>query len=158
MKETIVGARMCARLIDGFMFNCLRALGIVGNMFYNSFYWFIWIDIVSVLYLIYSIYFHYKDGQTIGKKCMGIVVKGTDSEKLRLWQVICRETIIWMIIYFVQIVKILNYLQFNMAPVLLNNIQVITLFLIMMTLITMLLNQQKRAFYDLLAKTVVVLK
>jgi uncharacterized RDD family membrane protein YckC len=113
-------------------------------------------------FYIYSIYFHWKTGQTIGKRAMNVLVLDVSEEKgLTFKQAFLRDSIYviiqtaGLILIIVNVIKIGVYSDDGINPY--NSC--LTIFAIvwfLLELVTMLTNKKRRALHDYIASTVVV--
>lgn len=105
----------------------------------------------------YSVYMHGRFGQTLGKFFVRVRVVGLDERRISYEQAALRE-IVPLIVLPVSI-WVHAYVALNKnlpSPALYSWVYSLALIWVVLELVTMLLNEQRRAFHDFIAKTVVV--
>lgn len=122
----------------------------------------IWILISNCLLIAYNLYFHTKNGQTLGKRLMGIVVLDVSEQRyLTLKQAFLRDSIyilfqigtVFLII--IKLFSIGNYSESSISTYNLN-LSYFSLIWLFVEIITMFTNKKRRAFHDFLGTSVVV--
>ena len=145
-----IGARCIDAFIIGFVF------GIVNMIFIliNSKLTYLLPSIALFILLIYNFWFHYRYGQTIGKRIMEIKVLNISESRINFLQIIIRETLIFIVFYSYSIYRMWKNQNFTRLDIIMVGIFNIALLLIDLSIIA--INNRKRALHDLIAKTVVV--
>lgn len=113
-------------------------------------------------YFIYNIYFHWKTGQTIGKRLMKVkVMDFSEQGTLSFKQAVLRDgvylvlQIIGIVLIFINIVRIGAYTVAGIEPY--NSyLSYFSLAWFLIEIITLLTNEKGRALHDKIAGTVVI--
>ncbi len=121
-----------------------------------------WIPISYSAYFIYSIYFHWKTGQTIGKKVMKVkVIDVSEDKSLTLKQAFLRDSV-YIVLQIAGIILICSNIirlgSFSITGIEPYNsyLSLLSLAWFLIEIITMFTNDKRRAFHDLIANTVVI--
>jgi uncharacterized RDD family membrane protein YckC len=143
--------RLVARCIDGFIigfiFSIINLVSILINLQLTS----LLSNMAYFTYLIYNFWFHYRYGQTIGKRIMEIKVLNLSGSQINFWQAIIRETLVFTMLSVHQVYK---YFQLTRSDLIMVGVFNITLLLIDLSIVV--INNKKRTLHDLITKTVVV--
>ena len=139
-------------LLDLLILNPSRNLGIVIT----------WVIISYSSFFVYSIYFHWKSGQTIGKRAMRVrVMDISEGKGLTLKQAFLRDSvyvilqIIGLILIIINIVQMGAYSEIGIEPYS-SYWAYSSLIWFLVEIITMLTNDKRRALHDMIANTVVI--
>lgn len=141
-------------IVDAFILTPDRNLGVVV----------VWMIFSYLAFIIYSIYFHWKSGQTIGKKVMSIQVIDISEEKgLTFKQAVLRDGF-YLVLQIILVAKVVYEIILNgsysdaVLYVYSDFFTYLSLGWFLLEVLTMLTNNKRRAFHDMLAKTVVINK
>lgn len=122
----------------------------------------IWLPISYLSIYLYSIYFHWKNGQTIGKKVMNVkVIDVSESKGLTFKQAFLRDCIyivfqiIGVILIVLNIIKIGSYTEDGIEPYS-SYLSYLSFICFLIEIITMFTNNKLRSLHDLMANTVVI--
>jgi uncharacterized RDD family membrane protein YckC len=146
--------RASARFIDGIILGCFYGIISLLLLLIDSELISPWFTIVLFIFPIYSFWLHYRYGQTIGKKVMNIKVIHISESQLGFWQALIREMLIFIVLSFTQIYKILNNSHLTRSDLII--VSSLILLLILIDLSPFVLNKKSRTLHDLITKTVVV--
>lgn len=122
----------------------------------------IWMSFSYTSYFMYTIYFHWKTGQTIGKKIMKVKVMDVSEENgLTLKQAFLRDSVYMalqiagMVLIFSNIISLGAYSDVGIEPY--NAyLSYLSLAWFLIEIITMFSNEKGRALHDMIAGTVVI--
>jgi uncharacterized RDD family membrane protein YckC len=162
-KYSTGGLRLAAAFVDGLVlgeFNNISE-GILENI-HSKWGDFFWMVIATLVGITYSVFFHYRSGQTPGKMAFKLKVMNLDEiNKITLKQAILRD--IFSVIFHGA------YLTFSAWQLISGYeasgwenmyyflfISGISLFWVLVELLSMLTNDKRRAIHDFIARTVVI--
>ena len=164
-RYSTFGARFAAGLIDGFV---LLPVNLIGFYFVDSpddgiALFLIWSAIAYSSYWLYSVLLHARYGQTLGKRAMGVKVLDVSESRIpTLSQAFLRDASYIVVntvtlVYLFYLVLRGEYTQVALAqsaPARIMNWVGLGWFLT--EVVTMLMNDKRRALHDFIARTVVV--
>lgn len=110
---------------------------------------------------VYSIFFHWKTGQTIGKKVMNIrVIDVAENKLLTLRKSFLRDSVYILLESIGFIFLIIKAIQLGYAPSknsgIFSYLEWLGVLWFLLEIITMLTNEKRRAFHDFIAGSVVI--
>jgi uncharacterized RDD family membrane protein YckC len=146
-KYTTGRARLVAAILDTLV---LVFIGIIFNIIFgrnNNL-----IAVYALIPYLYSVLFHYKYGQTIGKKVMNIKILKNNETPIQFTNALLRDCV--PIIY--TSIDLVFYNPNNQSNLKIGTEDIIIMIWPILELITMLFSQKRRAIHDLIAGTVVV--
>lgn len=148
--------RILARIIDALIF---AGIALVGGFIFDIIIFkndiFHWMYFTYFMFLSYNIIMHVIYGQTIGKRIMQIKLVGEQNWNINFIRVIVREVLVFIIIYFMQILEIADeYLTFH--PLHENIIMIINTMIPIIDISPYLKNSRNPLLHDFLLKTKVV--
>ncbi len=162
-KYNTFAGRFWAGIIDGLILIPILIIDLIILQPHNDLYIVIpWLAISYLIYFAYSIYFHWKYGQTIGKKATKVsVVDVSEIKGLRFSQALLRDSIPLLIQFALIIRLVIATIEIGYYDdvKLYNETQIlstVSTVWFLLEVVTMLMNDKRRALHDYIANTVVI--